>query len=120
MNLRAGDGLAVGADLRNRDAGNTLPALNVHNGVAELEGDIKVVQALDNVALQTAGIRQQLRHDQHLRALKRHAPRHNEANVAAAENDDSAAGHEALHVDEPLRRTGGINARRSRSVLPRG
>ena len=113
MDLRAGDGLAVGADLRDRDAGNTLLALNVHNGVAELERNAEVVQTLDNIALQTAGIRQQLRYNQHLRALKRHAPRHNEANVAAAENDDSAAGHEALHVDEPLRCTGGINARRA-------
>ena len=82
MDLRAGDGLAVGADLRDRDAGNTLLALNVHNGVAKLEGNAEVVQALDDITLQTARVGQKFCYNQHLRALKRHSSRHDESDIS--------------------------------------
>ena len=113
MDLRARDGLAVRTDLGDRHAGDALLALDVHDGVAELQRNVKVVEALHDVALQTAGIGQQLRHDQHLRALERHAAGHDEADIAAAEDHDPAAGHIALHIDQPLRRTGRVDARRA-------
>jgi len=102
VNLRTGDGLAIGADLRDRDAGNTLLALNVHNGVAKLERNVEIVQALDDITLQTARVGQKFCYNQYLRALKGHASCHDEADITAAENDDSTAGHEAFHVDETL------------------
>ena len=87
--------------------------MDIHNGVAQKERDIVVVQALHDVALESAGVRQKLGHALDVRALKRHAARHDEADVAAAEDDDLASGHEALKIHEPLRRTGGIDACRT-------
>ena len=111
--LRTRHRLAVGADLGERDALEPLPAVDIHNGVAQKERDIVVVQALHDVALESAGVRQKLGHALDVRALKRHAARHDETDVAAAEDDDLASGHEALEIYEPLRRTGGVDARRT-------
>ena len=68
------------------------------------------MQALHDVAVQPRGIRHQLDAGQHLRALERHAPRHNQANVAGAENDDALSDHIALNVHIPLRRSRRKNA----------
>ena len=71
------------------------------------------MQALHDVALESAGVRQKLGHALDVRALERHAARHDEADIAAAENDDLASGQEALKIHEPLRRAGGVDARRA-------
>ena len=68
------------------------------------------MQALHDVPVQTRGIRHQLDAGEHLRALERHTPRHDEADVAGAENDDALSGHVALDVHVALRRTGCENA----------
>ena len=112
MLLGAGHGLAV-FDLGDRHAGHALLALDVHHGVAEFQRDIKVVQALHDVALQPAGIRHQLGHAKHLGALQRHAAGHDQPDIAAAQNDHAAAGQVALHVDQALRRACGKDTRRA-------
>ena len=74
---------------------------------------MEVLQTLDDVPLQAAGIGHDLRHGVDTGALQRHAPGHNEADVAAAQDHHIPAGHEALHIHQTLGRTGGINARRA-------
>ena len=113
MALGAGDGAAVGADLGDRHAGDALAALDVDDRVAEVERNSEIVEALDDVALQAAGIRHQLSNGEDLCALERHAAGHDEADVAAAKDDDAAANHAALDVDKALRRTRRIDARRT-------
>ncbi len=71
------------------------------------------MQALHDVARQAAGIGHDLDARQHLRALQRHAARHDQADVAASEDDDAAAAHVALKVQIALRRAGGKYARRA-------
>ena len=115
MLLRAGDGLALVIHLRNRNARETLAPLNVDHGMAEHEGDIVVLQALDDVAVEAAGIGHQLHAGQHLGALKGHAAGHDEADIATAEDDHALAGHIALKVDKFLRRAGGEHARAARA-----
>ena len=109
MLLGAGHGLAV-LNAGQRNALNALLALNVHDRVAQLQWNAEIIETLYNIALQTAGIRHQFGHDLHLRALQRHAARHDEANVAGAQNDHLAAGQVALHVHKALGRAGRVDA----------
>ena len=74
---------------------------------------MEVLQTLDDVPLQAAGIGHDLRHGVDTGALQRHAAGHDEADVAAAENHHVPAGHKALHIHQTLGRTGGIDARRA-------
>ena len=55
MLLRAGDGLAV-FHAGQRNAGHPLLALNVHDRMAQPQGDAEIIKALYNIALQAAGI----------------------------------------------------------------
>ena len=110
MALGSRDGTAVRADLGDGHAGDALAALDVDDRVAEVERNAEIVEALDDVPLEAAGIRHQLRDGEDLCALERHAAGHDEADVAAAEDDDAAADHAALDVDKALRRPGGVDA----------
>ena len=103
MLLSAGDGASV-FDLCQRDAGHTLLALNVHHGVAQLQRNAKIIEALHNIALQTAGIGHKLGNAEHLGTLQRHTARHNQADVAAAQNHNPPPGQVAFHIDKALRR----------------
>ena len=69
-----------------------------------------VVQALLDIARQTARIGLHLINALHMRALQRHAARHDQADIAAAQNDDFMADHDVLQIDIILRNACGINA----------
>ena len=45
--------------------------------------------------------------------LQRHSPGHDQADVAAAQDHHVPAGHQPLHIHQPLGGTGGIDARRA-------
>ena len=113
MNFRTWNGLPVRAYLGNGHTGDPLPALDVHHRMAELQRNAEVIEALDDVPLQSAGIGHQLRNHQNLGPLQGHAPGHDQADIAAAQDDHSAPRQEALNVHQPLGRTGGVNARRA-------
>ena len=81
--------------------------------MAELQGNVEIIEALDDVPLQSAGIGHQLRNHQNLGPLQGHAPGHDQADIAAAQDDHSAPRQEALDVHQPLGRTGRVNARRA-------
>ena len=111
--FRSGDRLSVRADLGDHYGFHTLLADDVDDSVAELQRNVKVVQALDDISLQAAGIRHQFRDYLDLRAFERHAARHDQSDVAGAEDHDFAAGHSALQIHEALRRARGVDARRA-------
>ena len=111
--LRAGDGTAI---LVHPGQGHTLqplPAVDIHHGGGEIQGDVKILQALNDVALQSAGVGEDLRHCVDLGALQGHAPSHNKSDVAASEDHHIFSGHKALHIHQALGGTGGIDTRRT-------
>ena len=87
--------------------------MNVHHGGGEVERNGEVIQTLDNVALEAAGIGHDLGHGVHRGPFQRHAAGHDKADVAAAQNDYIAAGQEALHIHKTLGGSGGVDARRT-------
>ena len=91
--------------LRKRDALEAFLTLDIHDGMAQLQRNPIVVEALHDVSLESAGIRHELRHDLDLRTLEGHPSRHDEANVSGSEDHHLPSRHEALHVNETLRRT---------------
>ena len=78
--------------------------------MAQQQGNIKILQTLDDIAFEAAGKRHQLQNSFDFRPFETHPPRHNEADIAAAQNDSFFPGHIAFHIDEHLRRAGGIDA----------
>ena len=84
--------------------------MNVHDGVGQIQRDAVILQALDDIAVEAAGIGHELHAGQHLRPLQRHAPGHDEADVPAAQDHHPAAGHVALQVHEFLGGAGAVNA----------
>ena len=77
----AGPEPAVRTDFCNRDSLDTVFALNVDDGVAELQRDAEIIQTLYDVSLQTTGVRHQFGNYLDLRAFQRHAACHDQTNV---------------------------------------
>ena len=81
--------------------------------MGQIQGDVEVLQALHDVAGQAAGIRHDLHAGQYFGTFQRHAAGHDQADVAAAEDEHPPAYQIALHVDIALGRTGGVDAGRA-------
>ena len=113
--LRTGNGTALVVHLGHYHLLHPGFAPNVRNGVGQIQRNIKILQALHNVALQPAGIRHYLYAGQHLGALQGHTPSHNQPNVTGAENDHTLAHHVALHIHIPLGSTGSEHTGRARA-----
>ena len=73
------------------------------------------MQALHDVSRQAAGIRHDLHTGEHLGALERHAARHDQADIARAQDEHALADHVALDIEVALRGTRGKYARRARA-----
>ena len=108
--LRAGDGAALFIHLRHHHLLQPVPAPNVGDGVAQIEGNVEVVEALDDVPGQTAGVGHQLHAGQDLGPLQGHAAGHDQADVAGAQDDHPPTHHIALHVQKALGGAGGEDA----------
>ena len=89
--------------------------MHARHRVVEQKGYAVVLQTLDDVALQAAGIGHDLRHKFDFRALPGHAPGHNQANIAGTEDDHALAGQIAVDVGQPLRRARRVDARGPRA-----
>ena len=111
--LGAGDGPTVRVHLGDGHAGQTVTAMDLGDGVAEIERDIVVIQTLHDVARQAGGVRHQLEHCLHMSAFQRHAACHDHADIAGAEDDDLLAGHPVVEVHVSLRGACGEHARRT-------
>ena len=84
--------------------------MDVDNSSAELERNIKVVEALDDVSCKTARIGHELADHLNMSTLKGHAARHDKTDIARAEDNDFFAGHIAVDVDIFLGGACGENA----------
>ena len=114
--LRAGYGAQVLVHLGDGDRLHAALALHVHHGVRQLERYAKVIQALHDVALEPAGVRHELRDARHVRALEREPARHDEADVAGAQDHDLAPRQQAVDVYQALRGAGRVHAGRARAA----
>ena len=106
----ARDGAAVLVHLGNDSLFHAGFALNIHDGMGQIQRDVEVLQTLHDVAGQAAGIRHDLHAGQHFGPFQRHAAGHDQADVAAAEDEHPLAYQITLHVDIALGSTGGVDA----------
>ena len=102
--LRAGYGAAVRSYLGDNHPFYAVFALNVTDGVGEIQGNIEIMQALDNVAGQASGIRHDLHAGQNFGSFQTHTASHDQANVTGTEDDHPAAYQVSFHVQIALRR----------------
>ena len=110
MRFRAFNGLVMVIDACDGDAFDAVFASDIDDGVREEAGDVEVVEALDDVSYEAAGVGHEFGDAEYFCAFQGHASGHDEADVAAAQDDDAFSGHEAVYVDEALSRTGRIDA----------
>ena len=110
--LGTGDGLTAFIHLRDHHLLHPVPSSDIGDRMGEVEGNVVVVETLDDVSVQTAGVGHDLHAGQDLCALQSHAAGHDEADVAAAQDDHPAAGQPALHIDVALGRASGKYAGR--------
>ncbi len=79
----------------------------------EFQRNAEIIEALDNVPLESAGIGHQLGDNLNLRAFQRHAARHDESDIAGTEDDNLSSRHFALDIDEALCCAGCVDAGRT-------
>jgi hypothetical protein len=84
--------------------------VDAHHRRRQVQGDVEVVEALHHVAGQAARVRQQLEYPHHLDALQGETARHDQPDVARAEDHRPPARQVALEVDQPLREPCGHHA----------
>ena len=76
----------------------------------EIERDVEILKALDDIPLEAGGVGHGLNAAQNFGPLQGEPPGHDEADVAAAQNEYPFAYQIALHVDIALGSTGGVDA----------
>ena len=113
---RLGNRLAALVNLCDGNAGNSVLAVYLDDGVAEHERNAEVVEALLDVSCETARIRHQLAHSFDLCALKRHSSCHNKSDISRAENYYLLTGHIAVHIYKSLRSSRGEDTRGASSA----
>ena len=100
-------------DFSDPDAFDTLVAFDLHDGMAELERDAEVIEALYDIPLEAARVRHELSDDLDMRSFEREPAGHDEANVARAQDHDLASRKDAFDVHEMLRASCRIDAGRT-------
>ena len=91
--LGAGDGAEPFVHLGDGHPFQPLPAVDVGDGVAQVEGDVVVVEALLDVPGQAPGIGLNLIDTLYMGPFQGHAPGHDEADIAAAQDHHFPAHH---------------------------
>ena len=81
--------------------------------MTQFQGDIIIIQTLDDITLQSSGIWHQLCHNLNLCTLQRHASCHNQTDIAGAEDYYLLSRHPAFHIHISLGGSRGIHARRT-------
>ena len=87
------------------NAFQTLFPFDVHNGMAQLQRNIIIIQTLYDISLQSSGIRHQLCNNLNLCAFKCHSSRHDQSDVAGTKDHDLPPRHIAFDIDQSLCRT---------------
>ena len=102
-------------DLAHDDSLKLRGAFNAHDRRRRMQRNAEIIEALHDIASQTARRGVDLEHAGHARAREREAARHDEADVARTKDHHIAARSTALQVHEVLRRPGREHARRARA-----
>ena len=110
LKFRPGNRAHLVVDFCHRDARDAVFSVNRNDGMRKMERNIIVVQALDDISREAVGERADFQHRLHFAAFQRHAPRHDQADVAGAENHDFLSGNISFHIDHALRRARRIDA----------
>ena len=87
--------------------------MDLHYGVAQTQRNVEIIETLLNVARKTARVGHQLANGVHLCTLQCHTARHDQTDVARAENDNFFAGEIPFEVDVLLRCARAVNACRT-------
>ena len=85
------DGLKIFVHGRHRDLLHPVAAVNVRHCSGQVQGNVKVIQALHDVAGKAIGIGHNLEHPHHLTTFKNQAPGHDEPNVTGSQNRNALA-----------------------------
>ena len=90
--LGTGYGLTA-FDFSNGYTFQTLFAVDLDNGMAQLQGNVKVIQTLLNVTSQTAGIGHQFANSMNLCTFQSHTASHDQTDITGTQNDNFFTGH---------------------------
>ena len=101
----SGNRLTVRIHCRNSNSLNPLLAVNLHNRVAELQWNIKVFNALNNVTTQARTERHNLAYKLYLGTFESESPCHNQPDITRAKNYNLASGHITVYIYKALSRT---------------
>ena len=85
----------------------------INHCMTQLQRNLKVIQTLYNISLQSTGIRHQLCNHFHLRPFKCHTSRHDQTDITGSKDHNFFSRHIAFHIDKALGSSGGINAGRA-------
>ena len=96
--------------LSNHYSLHSLFSFDIHHSMAQLQRNSKIIQTLNNISFQSAGVWHQFCNKLHLRTLQSHAAGHNQPDVAGAEDYHLPAGHSSFHIDVTLCRAGRIDS----------
>ena len=110
FDLRSGNRISFFIHLGNGHAFQAFAAADIRDGVAEIERNIIVLEALNDVPVQAGGIRHELHTGKDFCPLKGHPPGHDQADIARTEDHNAFPRHQAFQVDEALRGPGGIDS----------
>ena len=93
-------------DLAYLDSLHTIVPDHTRDRGGQVQRNAKVVQAVLNIAAQPVGVRHELVHALDGNPLERAAARHDQPDIARAQNDGARAGFEVLDIDVSLRQAG--------------
>ena len=87
---------------------HALLAVDFGHGGGKVERNVEILQTLDDISFQAAGVGHKLTHGLYLGALQRHPPRHDQADIPGAKYDHPFAYGIALAVHQLLCRAGAV------------
>ena len=108
--LRSRYGFQVFIHSYQRNCLHPVLSVNLRHRMAKAKRNPKIVQALNNISLQSAGIGHDLRHQLYLRSLQAHSSCHNQADIPGTKNHHLPARHAALYVYKALGRPGTVDS----------
>ena len=100
-------------NLSNGDTGYALFTMDSNDGVGEVQRNIIVVQTLNDITGKTVGEGADFQASLNLAAFQAHTASHNQADVAAAEDNDFVTRQIAFHINHTLSSAGSENASRT-------
>ena len=109
------DGFLVFIYLRQRYPFNMVFSLDIDHRMVQFQWNPVILQALDDIPGEAAGLRHNLGHHLYRGPFQSHAPGHDKANISRAQDHDLFARHIAFHIHQPLGCPGRIDSCRAKA-----